>query len=232
MILKYLPVVETGSRTEGETYRSSKIELRSSFPMSEEPADKKIQEQIVRFEASLRMALTEESLLELKQGFCDVQDSSKFNASGFEKILRTATAMANSGPNISGQILIGVADDENDAHAIESHSKISVYKFDKFFISGTQHELDALHKSVDEMWRDLISKIRNSKVDPELAAELAKSLAPLRYRNYLVWKLEPHSLNRPVTFDGRFFQRIGPQTVEATGNEIIALSRRFPQLEY
>jgi hypothetical protein len=54
------------------------------------------------------MTLTEESLFELKQGFCRVDDPSKFDDGAFEKVLRTASAMANNYSDASGLIFIGV----------------------------------------------------------------------------------------------------------------------------
>ena len=68
----------------------------------------RVKEQALRFEATLKMTLTEESLFELKQGFCRVDDPSKFDDGAFEKVLRTASAMANNYSDASGLIFIGV----------------------------------------------------------------------------------------------------------------------------
>jgi hypothetical protein len=218
-----------GAERKTNLIRAIKAQLFPVFPESDSKADREVQENLVRFEATLRMALTEEALFELKQGFCSLANSHGFDETSFLKIMRTASAMANTSSQAKGYIFIGVADDEQDAKSVERFTSVTPLALDGFYVTGTQHELDSLGKSVDEMWRDLLTKIQNSKLDPAFSQELAQSLRPLRYRGFLVWMLEPKSIGKPVTYDGKFFHRVGPRTVELTGNSIIDLARKFPQ---
>jgi predicted HTH transcriptional regulator len=174
------------------------------------------------------MALTEKALFELKQGFCRLSRPPVFDDASFDKILCTASAMANTKAGARGVIFIGVADDKGDAESIERLVKIRAYELNGFYVTGTQHELDALSRSPDEHFRWLIDRIKASALDPLFADRLASTLMPFRYNDYLLWKLEPMAGNQPVAFDGKFYERQGPRTVEVSDpNRVIELVRRF-----
>lgn len=203
--------------------------LRPSFAPAEDGHHVALQEEALRFESTLRMALTEHSMFELKQGFCQVNDPGLFDDTHFAKVMKTASAMANAGAGAQGVIFIGVADDEEDADAIQRFTGVSAHRLDRFFITGTQHELDGLGRSIDEQFRWLIEQIRGSKLERKFADTLAATLAPFRYKDYLLWKLAPEAGNAPVTYDSKFFERHGPMTIEVTDPaSLVELVRRFP----
>ncbi|MBQ0954125.1 DUF262 domain-containing protein [Streptomyces violaceoruber] len=216
-----------GSERKNQLLEMVKAALRPAFKPKTDAKSTHLRDHSVRFEAALSMALTEESLFELKQGFCRINDSTTFDDASFAKILRTASAMANNGRDSKGVIFIGVADDAADASAVERFAKIQPLPYEEFFVTGTQHELSALKKSVDELWRELTQRIKTSKLDLDFAEALARTLAPFRYKGYLLWRLEPAAIGKPVTYDNRFYQRVGPQTLEAVGQSIITLVNRF-----
>ncbi|WP_435232212.1 GmrSD restriction endonuclease domain-containing protein [Streptomyces althioticus] len=216
-----------GSDRKNQLLEMAKAALRPAFQPKTDAKSAHLRDHSVRFEAALSMALTEDSLFELKQGFCRINDSATFDDASFAKILRTASAMANHGRDSKGVIFIGVADDAADAAAVERFAQIKPLKYEEFFVTGTQHELSALKKSMDELWRELTQRIKTSKLDLDFAESLARTLAPFRYKGYLLWRLEPASIGRPVTYDNRFYQRVGPQTAEVVGQSIIALANRF-----
>ncbi|MFC0599513.1 GmrSD restriction endonuclease domain-containing protein [Streptomyces palmae] len=217
-----------GSTRKTELIEAVKGSLRRAFKPTDDAKALRLQEHALRFESTLRMALTEDALFELKQGFCLVNDSSAFDDKSFEKIMRIASAMANVRPNAKGVIFIGVADGGKDAEAIERLAGVRAHQLDQFFVTGTQHELDAMNRSIDEQFRWLVDRIKNSKLDSRFANALAGTLSPFRYRDYLLWRLEPTAMSAPVTHDGRFFIRNGPSTEEVTGAGLIELIRKFP----
>lgn len=203
--------------------------LRPSFEPTTDEHRIAVQDEALRFESTLRMALTEHAMFELKQGYCQVNDSSAFDETSFIKVLKTASAMANKGADARGVIFIGVADDEEDAKAVEHFTAVTPHRLDRFFITGTQHELDALGRSPDEQFRWLIEQIKNSRLDKSFAEGLASTLTPFRYKDYLLWKLEPRAGSAPVAYDGKFFERHGPTTQEVSQpGSIVELVRRFP----
>ncbi|MFE7326561.1 DUF262 domain-containing protein [Streptomyces sp. NPDC057565] len=217
-----------GSARKGELVEAVKGSLRRVFEPTQDENSLRLQEHALRFESTLRMALTEDALFELKQGFCQVNDPSKFDDGSFEKILKIASAMANVHAKAKGIIFIGVADNDGDAESIKRFTGVDAHKVDHFCVTGTQHELDAMGKSIDEHFRWLVERIKNSKLDPKFANTLASTLSPFRYRSYLLWKLEPEASGAPVMHDGRFYVRNGPSTDEVSGAGLIDLVRRFP----
>jgi hypothetical protein len=202
--------------------------LRPSFKPTSDRHQQALQEQAIRFESTLKMALTEKALFELKQGFCRLDRPSVFDDASFEKILCTASAMANTRASARGVIFVGVADDKGDAESIERMIGIRPHEIDGFYVTGTQHELDALSRSPDEHFRWLIDRIKASKLDPAFADRPASTLMPFRYNDYLLWKLEPMAGSQPVAFGGKFYERQGPRTIEVKDpNRVIELVRRF-----
>ena len=123
----------------------------------------------------------------------------------------TASAMANTRAGARGVIFIGVADDKDDAESVQRLLGVRAHEIDGFYVTGTQHELDALSRSLDEHFRWLIDRIKSSKLDPAFAERLASTLMPFRYNDYLLWKLEPMAGNQPVAFGGKFYERQGPR---------------------
>ncbi|WP_416564028.1 GmrSD restriction endonuclease domain-containing protein [Nocardia testacea] len=217
-----------GAERKVSLFNSVKGRLRPYFKPSADVKDVKLQEQALQFEATLRMALTEDSLFELKQGFCRIAGDRAFDDDSFEKVMRTASAMANKGPGTKGIIFFGVADDAADAQAIERFAGISAHTLDDtFYVTGTQHELTEMNRSVDEHYRWLTDRIRSSKLDPEFATNLAQTLKPFRYKEHLIWQLEPEAGTAPVAWGGEFYDRVGPQTEKVAGSAVVTLVRRF-----
>lgn len=204
-----------------------KTRFREHFPERTDPATNRVVDAAIQFEATLNMAITESSLFELKLGFCNLNDPGTFSETNFQKMLKTAAAMANQGPNTKGIILVGVADDSTDSAAAERMAGIEASRHKNFFIVGTQHELDGMGKNVDEMWRFLNEKIVSSKLDRNFAKVLARKLQPFRYKGHLVWMIEVNSQSSPVTYDDSFFDRRGPSTIPLTGTDVVSLVRRF-----
>ena len=217
-----------GAKRKEDLFSMIRARLRPHFRPKVDEDERRVQERATQFEAMLNMALTEDAMFELKQGFCRVNDPTSFDNDSFDKVLRTASAMANMGPEAIGYIVFGVADDAYATTSIERLCGISTTRHGEFHITGTQHELTALNKSADEMWRELITKISNSKLDSTFSTVLAKALRPFRYKNHLLWNIEVKAMASPVTYDGNFFERVGPTTQQVTGNDLIRLVQRFP----
>lgn len=93
------------------------------------------------------------------------------------------------------------------------------------------HEIDRLGRSIDEHFRWLVSKIRNAKLTPRFAEEVASSLTPFTYKGYLLWRIDIRAMNTPVTYDGKFYVRSGPGVREVSGDAIVDLVRKFDTRE-
>jgi predicted HTH transcriptional regulator len=84
------------------------------------------------------------------------------------KVIRTICAMANTGPNKVGKILIGVTDKDTDAEKVRQLDRIEPKKIGKRFVVGVRREADVLKISLEQyfsMWKD---GIRNSELSIHL----------------------------------------------------------------
>ena len=218
-----------GGERKAGLINSVKGNLRPHFKQTTDQHQRKTKEQALQFESTLRMALTEDALFELKQGFCKLDDPQSLDPKNLARVLRAASAMANTRAGAKGVIFFGVADGPEAAAKIARFTGVEPYQLDRFYITGTQHELDGLGRSIDAHFRWLNDAITHSALEPTFARRLAKTLMPFRYRERLLWKLEPSAGAGPVTYEGKFFERNGPQTVAVTDSQaLIDLVRRFP----
>lgn len=216
-----------GSNRKRPLFDAVKAHLRGFFKASSHPLAVRVRETATDFEVQLQMALTEEALFELKQGFTRLDPSKAFDDDAFESVLRTASAMANQGPGSEGFIIFGVAD--RDAHAERIHQIYGVDPLEvgEYKVTGTQHELSALGNNRDQHMRWLVQRIKSSKLEPAFASHLAGTLTLFDYKGYLIWSLRPKAQAAPTTWDDRFFVREGNSTEEVKGAGVLALAKRY-----
>ncbi|WP_029105919.1 DUF262 domain-containing protein [Mycobacterium sp. 360MFTsu5.1] len=217
-----------GANRKRPLFDSVKAVLRPYFEQSDDPVAERARQTATDFEIELQMALTEQALFELKQGFTRLDHTKEFDDDAFEGILRTASAMANKGPGVRGFVIIGVADRPADAARIAEIYGVDSIKVGEYHVTGTQHELTALGRNRDQHLRWLVDRIKASKLEGTFASKLAESLTLFDYKGYLIWTLRPEAGVNPTSWDGRFHVRQGNSTIELQGQQIVELMRRFP----
>lgn len=216
----------SGKRKEG-LIGSVIAQLEKFFKRKDDAISNKRHEVSLRFEMEMNMALTESSLFELKQGFTRMDKSGALDVDAFKKVLRTASAMANRKPGVTGYIFFGVADDPVDAQRVESLHGITGHSLNNFTVTGTKHELDHLGRTTDEHYRWLVQQIRNSDLEKDFANSLADTLQPFHYKEYLMWSMNPSAMDHPTSFEGDFYYRRGNSTEIAKGSEVAEIFKRF-----
>lgn len=216
-----------GANRKRPLFDAVKSQLRPQFKLVADPSQRRADEAASQFEATLQMALTEAALFELKQGFCSLSAPYQFDDAAFEKVLRTASAMANEGTDRVGRIFFGVADDEEDAKRVELMHRVEPISVGKFFVTGTGHEMPLLHKSIDEMLRWLVDRVKRSKLNSAFATELASTLVPFEYKGRVIWSFKASAMSGPVEWDNGFYRRVGNSTEKVEGQGIVALTKKF-----
>lgn len=216
-----------GANRKRELFDAVKAQLRPYFIEVDTPTSRLADQAASQFEAQLQMALTEQKLFELKQGFCVLESPFQFDDSSFEKVMRTASAMANEGPGLAGSIFFGVADDAADATRIESLHGVEPIVAGRFHVTGTAHEMVILQRSTDEMMRWLVQRIKSSRLNSQFATDLASTLTPFEYKGRVVWSLVARSGSGPVEWDNGFYRRVGNSTEQVVGQGVIDLVRKF-----
>ncbi len=165
--------------------------------------------------------VSEDPLVELKQGFCELSDPPKENTELLEEVLRTAVAMANYGRDSEGLILIGVVDKPSDAARVKQLFGVEPLGISGHLVVGTEEQIVHLNYDVDKWWRRWQDRILSSGLNSDFANSLAQSFKPVYCDNKLLWEVRPKSLNRPISYNGRFFVRVGTSTRELSLDEFL-----------
>ncbi|MEU8460777.1 DUF262 domain-containing protein [Streptomyces sp. NPDC029003] len=173
-------------------------------------------------ESILQGPVSEDPLVELKQGFCVLSDVPKEDTELFEKIIQTAVAMANFGKHSEGLILIGVADKPSAAERASRVFGVKPLQVAGQLVLGTGEQISHLGHDIDSWWRKWQAMIRTSKLTPEFSNKLAQSFKPVFCDDKLLWEVRPKSIGKPITYAGRFFVRIGTSTEELTPDDFLA----------
>ncbi|MEU9924543.1 DUF262 domain-containing protein [Streptomyces griseoluteus] len=170
----------------------------------------------------LQGPIAEEPLIELKQGFCTLSDPPMEDAELFEQVIQTAVGMANHGKSAEGLILIGVADKPSAAARLEQLFGVKALPVQGQLVVGTFEQISHLGYDVDKWWRKWQSKIQTSKLSTEFANSLAHTFKPVYCDGLLLWEMRPKSVGKPISYDGRFFVRVGSSTQEMAADDFLS----------
>ena len=170
----------------------------------------------------LQGPIAEEPLIELKQGFCTLSDPPVEDVDLFEQVVQTAVGMANHGKTAEGLILIGVADKQSAVARLEQLFGVKPISVQSQLVVGTAEQISHLGYDVDKWWRKWQSKIQSSKLSTEFANSLAHTFKPIYCDGLLLWEMRPKSIGKPITYDGRFFVRIGSSTQEMAADDFLS----------
>jgi Protein of unknown function DUF262 len=173
-------------------------------------------------EGLLQGPVAEEPIIELKQGFCELTDPPIEASTLLDEILQTAVAMANLGTETEGLVIIGVADKPSAAARIKALFGTDAIEVSGQLVVGTEEQITHLGYDVDAWWRRWQSRIRSAPLMPEFANALAQSFKPVYCDGKLLWEMRPKSPGKPLTYDGRFFVRVGSSTIELSADDFLA----------
>jgi len=183
---------------------------------------------ITQMENILTQSYTEQGAYDFKQGFLRLNGKSSFDDDSFNKILKTLVGIANIRMGVRGYVLVGVADSTADAQRVTKLYGVDPTPFDRFFITGVEHEAKALGKSLDELFSDLTAKVKASALSEPLRDYIARNVKSVRYYDKTIFVFETHAQVEPSNFAGGFFVRHGNQLAEIPASQYGELFRRFP----
>lgn len=182
---------------------------------------------VMQLQNILSQSYTEQASYDFKQGFLLLDGSNTFDEDSFEKILKTCVGIANIRRDGKGYILIGVADKAPTADRVESLYKVSVRPYERFFITGVEHEATALGKNLDQLFQLITDKIKASKVSDDLKGYLARNLKPVRYFNHTVYVFDIQAQSDPSNYGGVYFERNGASLEILESTDLPRLFKRF-----
>lgn len=164
---------------------------------------------------------------ELKQGLLRLDSQRTLDPNMLEKIVNTVCAIANNGPDRSGALLLGVADNDADAQRVESLYGKTPRKVGRKYVVGVRREADALGETMEAYFGRIKSAIANSELSEPLKAAV---LASLTFNDY--FGLGVMVVNVPAQADvssigEQVYAREGDETILVEGTSLLQVARRF-----
>jgi hypothetical protein len=182
---------------------------------------------VTQFENLLSQSYTEQAAYDFKQGFLNLSGGSDFDESSFQKILKTCVAISNIAKGHKGYVLVGVAENEATALRIEELYGATSRKFERFFVSGIEHEAKVLGKSLDQFLQLISNKINSSDVSDPLKSYMVNNIKSVRYYDKTVYVFEVLGQDKPSLFNGAFYERVGAQVNEVKPADFANLFSRY-----
>lgn len=183
---------------------------------------------LIDFENSLKRSKLETARYEFKQGLFNFDSKKKLNEKLVEKILKTATAIANTAQGEDGYIYIGIADDLKDAEkSKEVYGEEYIEYFGKYIL-GIDRELKKAGLESDQYLKMLMDRIRNSPMDTELKTQLLTQVDVIVYRNLSIIRIRVPKQKNLTFWDEEVYVRNNSDTKLITNTkEILALHANF-----
>ncbi|MFJ3073421.1 DUF262 domain-containing protein [Pseudomonas sp. NPDC087029] len=182
---------------------------------------------ITQMENILTQSYTEQACYDFKQGFLRLDGKNTFDEDSFEKILKTLVGISNLRKGVRGYVLVGVADTDADAQRVSALYGVNPTPFDRFFITGVEHEAGALNKSLDDLFMELTTRIKQSALSEPLRDYVARNIKSVRYYDKTIFVFEACAQSEPSSYGGQFYIRHGNKLAEIPTAQYGELFRRF-----
>ena len=211
---KYLtPNVErykySSDREKGITVIKGFIEKFCSRRNDVDPA---LSNGVTRIKTLLSRSVTENTNYDFKIGFHRLYKQGDFDEDCLKKILRTLTAMANQGKDSIGYVIIGIADDLDDAKRFNLWYGEKTLQYKNFHIGGVQEEAKK-YKNIEAYRNFIEDKIkRNPYIEERYTKQILRNIDFVKYfdRSIIIMRLENEG--EAIKFDGRYYERQGTNT--------------------
>jgi len=174
---------------------------------------------------------TEQQSYDFKMGLSTLtEEPPTLNFKLVEKILKTLTAMTNS---IKGEctVIIGVAEDEDDAKAHKDKYSRSYIKYSNKFIVGIDQEAESLFNknAVDQYLKKLKDYIQSTKsISTAFKSEILHKLCSFTYKQKEIIIFRAERGENPEAYNENYYERhLSHNTQVKAGAEINHLFKRF-----
>lgn len=181
---------------------------------------------ITQLENLLSQSYTEQAAYDFKQGFLSINDGA-FDEGSFAKIMKTCSAISNIAKGHKGYVVVGIADDDKTAAKLESTYGVKPLSYDRFKITGVEHEASALGKDLDQLFQMISDKVVKSTLSEPLRSYVASHLKAVRYYDKTIYVFEVVGQDQPSLFDSKFYQRVGAQVKEVQPVDLATFIQRY-----
>lgn len=224
--------IAIGSAWTGDSKRDSidsiKEVMAAHFERSSDTKDLANFGHASHIEKLLANAKVEQQLFEMKQGFCRLDRQREFDQTALDKACETLSAMANSGPDAVGYLIVGISDKPTDTKRIEALDEVRSVSYRHFDIVGIDREATLRGQRLTEYWDWLVRKLReNKKLDSRLATQLTRDAQIADYRGLTVAIFKVKSLSEPNFFGEELFERSGSENRQVSKRDYTRLYAAF-----
>ena len=160
---------------------------------------------------------TENTNYDFKIGLHRMYGTGEFDETCLMKIIRTLTAMANQGKDSVGYVIIGIADDAEDAAKFESFYKKKPLPYKDYYIAGVQEESLRYYKSPEAYRNSIENKIKaNTWIEKRYTEQILRNIDFVKYSDRTLIILRIQNEGEAIKFDGKYYERQGTHTKEVT----------------
>lgn len=159
-------------------------------------------------ETLLKQSFTENTQYDFKQGIHTLSTGQR-NEALIRKIFKTLTAMANAGKGATGYILLGVADNFEDAEKIRSAYGTESINIGSFYITGINGEVQKYYDSYDSYFMTIKNALDTMPISEHYRRQIGSKIRMVNYHGQAVIILRIVCDNGAVVFDNAYYTRSG-----------------------
>lgn len=174
----------------------------------------------------LNKSRTEQVLYDFKIGFVPFK-STKIKTTIIEKIIKTLTAINNTGPNRTGYVIVGIADTEEDAKKYAQEYNVNYSMINDLPLCGIEHDAIALSQDIDRYTHTVKEYIKNctSISDAYKMHLLTQMKTPMAYgKHTFVFKT---NYTEPVPYNNEYYLREFTDVVKLNQSQIPTLFTNY-----
>ncbi len=182
---------------------------------------------VSKLENLLMQSKIEQQLFDFKIGLHSLESSATFNSECLKKIVKTLTAMANTGKNTKGYVLVGIADGEQDYKQFSKIYGKDCVVFNDFYITGVESEIQKYYRNADDYFNKVKQLIGLEPIEDYTKSYILRFMRLVNYfdRSILVFSIK--STDHPLLYDNVFFERHGANVEQIEGTNLLKLMDRF-----
>lgn len=186
------------------------------------------------FSSMLNEILHESSDIDIKQGLLPLDTTNRtLNRGSFSTIMKTLSAISNTHPSQGGRVFVGIADSPQDTERIIELDGITPLQYQSLQIVGITREADYLGMDINKYWDTVMRKIHSCDDLPEQyrreiisKSRIAAEGSPTcDHEPKYVLVLNAPPTKDPVSFKGKYYERINSSTVEVS--DLLTFGRQF-----
>ena len=179
-------------------------------------------------ENAIRRSRIESSPYEFKQGVVRLDVDRTDDPTIFSVIVETLCGIANVGPDADGNLFLGVADKKADSDRIIQLDAVAPILLSDHYVVGIDREARLRGRSLDQYVQKVVAEIQASALCEPLKTHVLGGIDTITLQGLTVLRiLVPRQ--KALSFVGdRAFLRQGSSTIELTGQQLVAASKRFP----